>query len=62
MAKGTSEHHYFHLFSAADVVLSTQGSFNSKSAIVLAPDSKDRRHLVPDTTVSYFSGFNVYLN
>ena len=37
--------HYFDLSSAAGVVQSRQGSFNSESAIDLAPDSEDGRHL-----------------
>ena len=37
--------HYFHLFNAASVVLSVQGSFYNESAIVSAPDLDDRRHL-----------------
>ena len=37
--------HYFHLFSAASVVLSTQDSFYNESALVLGPDSEDGRHL-----------------
>ena len=45
LQQSTSEQHYFHLFSAAGVVLSTQGSFYGESAIVSTPDSKDGRHL-----------------
>ena len=44
VSQSTSKQHYFHLFSAADAVLITQGSFNRESAMVTGPDSEEGRH------------------
>ena len=60
VGRSTSKEQYFHLFSAASIV---QGSFYNESAIVLAPDSEDRRHLCRFLTQLSLtlSGFDVYL-